>query len=501
VSDDLALIRTTIAARPDRVRRSLLSSVHQSAVVGGHAQLDPRPGGQATWSGGGLGHVDGAFEEVTAHRIVLVLPPIAAIEGFGLGPQPARYRAEIELTATDDATDVLFRCPCASAAHAGLVGAMWSRRLFHPLKQCVERYAALVDRDAKLALSRHAAFMWSKDSVNVLSGAAGRHMTLPRALGSAVVATFAEPRRFVDAPAERTIDTLADAVEALAGARVLVPEGSETDPEARWEPHELLFHQISTHAGNAAWHGLGRDTCPAERKPPMSTSVVAFPDPSKLPPVSLDSALASRRSIREFARSALPLETLSTFLSSTARDAPTDSASRWNHTWSPGSYVARRYPSGGARYSVELYAVIGDGALERVDAGIYRYAPDRHRLERLVTGSAEIAPLLASVPSESLMRPPPGTSRADAIPPLLFVITSRIGRVSFKYGGLAYKLVLQEVGGLYQTFQLAATALGLAACPLGVAPPALAALCSLPTFEEPVVGAIMLGPRHPNAAA
>jgi SagB-type dehydrogenase family enzyme len=49
----------------------------------------------------------------------------------------------------------------------------------------------------------------------------------------------------------------------------------------------------------------------------------------------------------------------------------------------------------------------------------------------------------------------------------LLVVTARFHRVAWKYQSIAYSLILKNAGVLLQTLALTATALNLAACPLG----------------------------------
>jgi oxazoline/thiazoline dehydrogenase len=53
------------------------------------------------------------------------------------------------------------------------------------------------------------------------------------------------------------------------------------------------------------------------------------------------------------------------------------------------------------------------------------------------------------------------------LPHIRLVMTSRFLRNSWKYEKISYRLILQDLGCLYQTFSLTATALGLASCILG----------------------------------
>jgi oxazoline/thiazoline dehydrogenase len=73
------------------------------------------------------------------------------------------------------------------------------------------------------------------------------------------------------------------------------------------------------------------------------------------------------------------------------------------------------------------------------------------------------------------------------------VITSRIFRDSWKYEKIAYRLVLQDLGCLYQTLSLTVTALGLASCILGaVDARRLGAIMKLEPLIEPVIGEMLL---------
>ena len=80
------------------------------------------------------------------------------------------------------------------------------------------------------------------------------------------------------------------------------------------------------------------------------------------------------------------------------------------------------------------------------------------------------------------------------LPQVLLLITARFGRTAWKYEGLAYRLVQQDLGGLEQTLYLAATALELAPCALGaVAPGLFASATGIDPHAEPLVGAFTLG--------
>ena len=53
-------------------------------------------------------------------------------------------------------------------------------------------------------------------------------------------------------------------------------------------------------------------------------------------------------------------------------------------------------------------------------------------------------------------------------PQILFTIASRFGGFNWKYSAMCYAAQLKNVGAIYQTMYLVATAMGLGACGLGL---------------------------------
>ena len=71
--------------------------------------------------------------------------------------------------------------------------------------------------------------------------------------------------------------------------------------------------------------------------------------------------------------------------------------------------------------------------------------------------------------------------------PLVIVVTGVVARTEAKYGGVAYDLMLRESGHVVQNILLQATALGLAAVPVGGFDPAvIERLMAFPPGEEPL---------------
>ena len=86
----------------------------------------------------------------------------------------------------------------------------------------------------------------------------------------------------------------------------------------------------------------------------------------------------------------------------------------------------------------------------------------------------------------------------DAPPQVLILIAARFARAMWKYESMAYALVLKDVGVMYQTMYLVATAMGLAPCSLGGGhSDAFAAAAGLDPYAETSVGEFTLGSRVP----
>jgi SagB-type dehydrogenase family enzyme len=114
----------------------------------------------------------------------------------------------------------------------------------------------------------------------------------------------------------------------------------------------------------------------------------------------------------------------------------------------------RAVPSAGALYPLEVYAaVLRVGGLE---PGLYHFDPPRSCLELLRTGIE---------PDElACLSPYPDIVASCAA---LVFVAGIFGRTRFKYGLRGYRFALLEAGHVAQNVLLAATALGLAAVPIG----------------------------------
>jgi SagB-type dehydrogenase family enzyme len=147
--------------------------------------------------------------------------------------------------------------------------------------------------------------------------------------------------------------------------------------------------------------------------------------------------------------------------------------------------VARRlYPSGGCRHSLEIYVLIH--RCPSIENGAYRYEPFDHTMDLLRREDAPILTLLREAQVS--------TGVLQDLPSALLVFTSRLYRVTEKYQSIGYRLVLLEVGALYQTIYLVATALGLSVSAIGTGDSdCFSEALGTDYFAEPSVGEMIVG--------
>jgi SagB-type dehydrogenase family enzyme len=89
---------------------------------------------------------------------------------------------------------------------------------------------------------------------------------------------------------------------------------------------------------------------------------------------------------------------------------------------------------------------------------VYHYDPLGHQLEPVTSDPAVIDELLLFARAASGM---------DSQPQMLITLTGRIRRLSWKYEGLPYRLMLLNAGTLIQNLYLVCTAMRLSPCALG----------------------------------
>lgn len=327
----------------------------------------------------------------------------------------------------------------------------------------------------RLALSPYACVR--SDGGRLLAESAAGDAVAVEALDLALLAALARPRELAEAAAEAGVPAheAERSAHALLRAGVLVEPGDEGAP---WAFHDRLFH-ARTRSGRAL------HTDPPRLPPPALVQrrwkpVVELPQPDLAtleredPPFAR--VHAARSSWRHHREEPLELARLGELLYRVAR---VDDVWRLG----PAAYATRPYPAGGALHELELYLVAR--ACDGLTPGLWHYAGDTHRVARVAPMSDDVDRLLAGAAAAMAV---------DARPQLLIVIAARYERLAWKYGGLAYTLVLKDVGVLMQTLYLAATAMGLAACAIGTGDEgAFAHASGLAADEECSVGELALG--------
>ncbi len=187
---------------------------------------------------------------------------------------------------------------------------------------------------------------------------------------------------------------------------------------------------------------------------------IALPEPRRDGEVSVERALAKRRSIRRFAPGPLPLPAVSQLL--------------WAAQGITGPGGLRTAPSAGALYPLEVY--LAAGAVEGVAAGLYRYEPGLHRLVLASRGDRRSAITEATFGQDWV---------ADA--PAILLVAAVERRTARKYGKRAARYVHMEVGHAAQNVYLQAAALGLATTMVGAfGDEELSRVLGLPDRERPL---------------
>lgn len=150
--------------------------------------------------------------------------------------------------------------------------------------------------------------------------------------------------------------------------------------------------------------------------------------------MSLEEAIADRRSAREFTEEPLSLEEISQLL--------------WAAQGITDPHGLRAAPSAGALYPLELYVAVAQG--------VYHYLPKGHALQVLSEEDLRHDLWEAGLRQAALQEAP-----------AIFVVTACYERTEAKYGERAERYVKLEAGHAAQNLLLQAVALELGAVPIG----------------------------------
>jgi SagB-type dehydrogenase family enzyme len=168
--------------------------------------------------------------------------------------------------------------------------------------------------------------------------------------------------------------------------------------------------------------------------------IVQLPQPALQGDVSVESALAQRRSIRDLRPDALTLDEVGQVL--------------WAAQGITTDWGGRTAPSAGATHPIELHIAVT--SVEGLEPGVYRYRPDGHHLERTVEHDIRTELAQAALGQAPVARAPVNV-----------VIAAVEARTAERYGRRAERYVILEAGHVAQNVALQAVALDLGSVPIG----------------------------------
>jgi SagB-type dehydrogenase family enzyme len=167
---------------------------------------------------------------------------------------------------------------------------------------------------------------------------------------------------------------------------------------------------------------------------------IPLPAPATTGEVSVEEAVAGRRSVRGYAASPLQVSEISQIL--WAAQGLTDPSG------------LRAAPSAGALYPLEIY--LASGEVTGLPAGVYHYLPELHAMDQ-VSGRDARGDLYQKALRQSPVR--------DA--PAVIIIAADYQRTTGKYGERGIRYVHLEAGHAAQNICLQAYALGIGTVTIG----------------------------------
>ncbi len=202
------------------------------------------------------------------------------------------------------------------------------------------------------------------------------------------------------------------------------------------------------------------DNSMTEQPEPNQQKIIKLPDPSSEDPISLEEAIAERRSIRNYREGEISRSELSRLL--------------WAAQGITGEGDKRAAPSAGATYPLELY--IAAEEVEDLDPGLYRYQPEGHLLEMVLSGSL----------SNELQDAARGQTFVGQ-GSLNLIIAADYQRTTGRYDERGERYVHMEVGHAGQNIYLQAENLGLGTVAVGAFDDSrVKELLDLPDDQDPL---------------
>ena len=170
--------------------------------------------------------------------------------------------------------------------------------------------------------------------------------------------------------------------------------------------------------------------------------VIRFPPPQPKGRLSVEEAIAKRRSVRRYAAEPLTLVQAGQLL--------------WAAQGITGPRQSRAAPSAGATYPLEILAAVGRATVESLQAGVYHYEVRRHALSLHLSG--DLREDLARAALDQVF---------IASAPMDIVVCTLYHRTIYRYGRRGERYVHMEAGHVAENVHLQAVASGLAAVEVG----------------------------------
>lgn len=168
---------------------------------------------------------------------------------------------------------------------------------------------------------------------------------------------------------------------------------------------------------------------------------IQLPKPVLSGKLSVESALLSKKSVRNFTGQPVTMAQLSQLLWAANGNLPTDAISGATY---------KVIPSAGGLYPLEVFVVIGKGAVDGVAEGVYSYDPKTNSLRMISAGDNRTLLSHACLSQMWLAKAP-----------VLLVIGAVFERMTARYGSRGLQYVYMEAGMSNQNLYLQAEALGL----------------------------------------
>ena len=177
---------------------------------------------------------------------------------------------------------------------------------------------------------------------------------------------------------------------------------------------------------------------------------IPLPSPRQQSDTSVEDALHSRRSVREYKKEALTLAEIAQIV--WAAQGINEEAGK-SSAFSLRARL-RTAPSVGALYPLEIYLVAGE--VTGLEKGTYRYLPQQHCLTKVQEGDSRTRLARAAL-GQRWVKNAPG----------VLVVSGIYERTRVKYGDRAERYVLMEAGAVIQNVYLQAVSLGLGTVVVG----------------------------------